>query len=343
MSKSFAVRIAPHGKTLRVHSGQMVLDAALAAGLNLPHSCKSGHCSSCRARLLAGEIEYPNGTPLGLTAEEAGSGQVLLCQARPLTDLVVEARLVANVADVEIKTLPCRIARLKRLAPDVMQVLLRLPSVETLRFQPGQYLDVLLEDGGRRSFSIASPPHDAELIELHARHVAGGGFTEQLFNTLKVGALLQIEGPIGQFVYRAGTRPLLLIAGGTGFAPAKSILRHVLEQRIERPIHFYWGARTPRDLYEEARVLEWARKYPHLKFSAVLSDAGAADDTRERGFVHEAVLARHPDLTLFDIYAAGPPAMVEAIRARFPPAGARAEALYFDSFDYAPKRSALRR
>ncbi len=224
-----------------------------------------------------------------------------------------------------------------------MQVLLRLPSVETLRFQPGQYLDVLLEEGGRRSFSIASPPHDAGLIELHARHVPGGGFTERLFNTLQVGSLLRIEGPIGQFVYRAGTRPLLLIAGGTGFAPAKSILRHLLEQRIERSIHFFWGARTPRDLYEEALVREWARNATNLNFSAVLSEAAATDDTRKRGCVHEAVLARYPQLALFDIYAAGPPAMVEAIRAAFPRAGARAEALFFDSFDYAPKISALRR
>jgi CDP-4-dehydro-6-deoxyglucose reductase len=343
MSKSFEVRITPHGKTLRVHAEQTVLDAALGAGLNLPHSCKSGHCSSCRARLLVGKIAYPNGTPLGLTAEEARSGEVLLCQARPLADLIVEARLVSAVDNVEIKTLPCRIARLERLAPDVMQVLLRLPSVEALRFQPGQYLDVLLEGGARRSFSIASPPHDAGLIELHARHVPGGGFTEQLFNSLKVGSLLRIEGPIGQFVYRTGTRPLLLIAGGTGFAPAKSILRHVLEQRIERPVHFFWGARTPRDLYEEARVLEWARKFPRFSFTAVLSEAGAADEARERGYVHEAVLARHPDLALFDIYAAGPPAMIEAIRATFPGAGARAKRLFFDSFDYAPKFSALTR
>jgi CDP-4-dehydro-6-deoxyglucose reductase len=343
MSKSFEVRITPHGKSLRVRSEQTVLDAALAAGLNLPHSCKSGHCASCRARLLAGKIEYPNGTPLGLTAEEARGGEILLCQARPLADLIVEARLVSAVANVEIKTLPCRIARLERLAPDVMQVLLRLPSVETLRYQAGQYLDVLLEGGGRRSFSIASPPHDAGLIELHARHVPGGGFTEQLFNSLQVGSLLRIEGPIGQFVYRSGTRPLLLIAGGTGFAPAKSILRHVLEQRIERPVHFFWGARTPRDLYEEALVLEWARKFPRFKFSAALSEAGTPDSTRERGYVHEVVLARHPDLALFDIYAAGPPAMVEAIRATFPGAGARAESLFFDSFDYAPKLSALRR
>src|SRR5471032_1865514 len=158
MSDSFEVRIAPHGRILRVGAEQSILDAALDAGLNIPHSCKSGHCGSCRARLLSGSIRYPNGTPLGLTAEEAQQGEVLLCQARPASDVAVAVRVVAQVADVEIKTLPCRIASLTRLAPDVMQVYLRLPSVESLPFQPGQYLDVLLEDGARRSFSIANPP-----------------------------------------------------------------------------------------------------------------------------------------------------------------------------------------
>jgi len=342
MSDSYAVRIAPQGRILRVGADQSILDAALDAGLNIPHSCKSGHCGSCRARLNSGRIRYPNGTPLGLTAEEARAGEVLLCQARPASDLTVVVRVVAQVADVEIKTLPCRIDRLTRLAADVMQVFLRLPSVESLPFQPGQYLDVLLDDGGRRSFSIASPPHDSALIELHARHVAGGGFTERLFNELCAGALLRIEGPIGQFVYRAGSKPLILIAGGTGFAPLKSMLRHMLERGIEREIYFYWGARTAADLYEEALVLNWARKFPQLRYAAVLSQAAAADVAERRlGFVHEAVLAEHADLSGFDIYAAGPPALIEAIRATFPRSGARAAGLYFDSFDYAPKSSAL--
>jgi CDP-4-dehydro-6-deoxyglucose reductase, E3 len=344
MSDTFEVRIAPQGRLLRVGAEQSILDAALDAGLNIPHSCKSGHCASCRARLLTGEIRYPNGTPLGLTAEEARAGEVLLCQARPTCDLSVAVRVVAQVADVEIKTLPCRIDRLIRLAPDVMQVFLRLPAVESLPFQPGQYLDVLLEDGSRRSFSIASPPHDSARIELHARLVSGGGFTARLFNELSAGALLRIEGPIGQFVYRTGTRPLLLIAGGTGFAPLKSMLRHMLERGIEREIHFYWGARAEIDLYEEALVLSWAQEFPQLHYSAVLSQASAADAAgRRRGLVHEAVLAGHPDLAAFDIYAAGPPALIEIIRATFPQRGARADGLYFDSFDFAPKSSAFNR
>ena len=343
-AKEHTVRIEPHARSLHVREDQPVLEAALAAGLNLPHSCKSGHCSSCRARLVRGEIRYPGTRPPGITAEEQRSGHILLCQARALTDLTIEARLVASVADVEIKTLPARIAGLDLLAPDVMQVLLRLPSVERLRFHAGQYLDVLLPGGKRRSFSIASPPHDNDLIELHVRRVSGGGFTERLFGApgaseapLTIGSLLRIEGPIGQFSYREGSSPILMLAGGTGFAPLKSILRHVLETGRRRDIHLYWGARHIHDLYEQGRVREWVRHEPRLSFIPVLSQATAAEAARSRiGLVHEAVLADHADLGGFEAYAAGPPAMIEAIRTEFPRRGLPAERLYFDSFDYAP-------
>jgi len=341
-----SVRIEPPGRVLRVAGDQPLLEAALAAGLNLPHSCKSGHCSSCRARLVAGEIAYPSGRPPGITAEEEHGGHILLCQARARSDLTVEARLVATVADVEIKTLPCRIASLRPLAADVLQVLLRLPTVERLRFHAGQYLDVLLEGGRRRSFSIASPPHDSELLELHVRRVSGGGFTERLFGAgdgkagagpLAVGSLLRIEGPIGQFSYRHGAGPVLMVAGGTGFAPLKSMLRHVLEAGTRRDLHLYWGARQMHDVYEEALVLQWARLNPQLTFTAVLSEPAPLEAAHTRvGLVHEAVLADHRDLSAFEVYAAGPPAMIEAIRGSFPRQGLAPERLYFDSFDYAP-------
>jgi CDP-4-dehydro-6-deoxyglucose reductase len=345
VSEEHSVRIEPQGRTLKVGAQQPLLEAALDAGLNLPHSCKSGHCGSCRARLLQGQIRYPAQRPLGLSAEEASEGLVLLCQARAASDVTVEARLIASVADVEMKTLPCRIERLVPLAADVMQVWLRLPSVERLPFHAGQYLDVLLEGGRRRSFSIASPPHDAQLLELHVRRVQGGGFTERLFGgedgaagrPLGAGSLLRIEGPIGQFVYREGAGPLVMVAGGTGFAPLKSILRHVLENGIRRPIHLYWGARHQQDLYEEARVLEWLGRFPQLTYTAVLSEATRIEATHQRtGWVHEAVLADHPSLAGTEVYAAGPPAMIEALRASCPPHGLEPGRLYFDSFDYAP-------
>jgi CDP-4-dehydro-6-deoxyglucose reductase len=322
--EEYAVRIEPHGRTIRVRPGQPVLEAALAAGLNLPHSCKSGHCSSCRARLRAGEIRYPNGRPLGITAAEEQTGHVLLCQARPLSHLIVEARLSASVNDVE------------------MQVWLRLPVVETLHFLPGQYLDILLDGGRRRSFSIASPPHDSGLIELHVRRAPGGDFTERLFRDMNAGALLRIEGPVGQFTCRPGSNPILMVAGGTGFAPLKSMLRHILENGTAidraRDIHLYWGARRVPDVYEEALVLDWTRKYSRLHFTAVLSESSdtGGESHRRQGWVHEAVLTDHPDLSPFEVYAAGPPAMIEAIRASFPRGGLAADRLHFDSFDYAP-------
>src|SRR5882757_3243093 len=328
-ASQYKVLVEPHGRHITVAADRPILEAALTAGLNLPHSCKSGHCSSCRVKLRAGDIEYPNGVPLGLTPQEAQGGNILLCQARARSDLVVEARLISSVTDVEIKTLPCRIAQMTPLAPDVMQVFLRLPVVERLQFQPGQYLDILLERGRRRSFSIASPPHDSDLIELHVRRVPGGGFTDGLWGATTVGALLRIEGPIGQFVYQEGPAPVLMIAGGTGFAPLKSMLRHVLEGGVDRSIHLYWGARQAQDVYEKELVLEWVRRYPQLQFTPVLSEATGTDN--RVGWVHEAVLADYPNLEPFDVYAAGPPALIEAIRADFP----RTDRLFFDSFDYA--------
>lgn len=288
---------------------------------------------------------------------------------RARSDLVIEARLVESVTNVEIKTLPCRIERLVPLAADVLQVFLRLPAVERLDSRPGQYLDVLVEDGRRRSFSIASPPHDSSLIELHVRRVAGGGFTEKLFGAgsagaaLGLGALLRIEGPVGQFVYRESDRPALFIAGGTGFAPLKSMLRHMLERggavkpshpaadagslasgaaSGTRALHLFWGARKAADVYEEALVQEWVRVHPRLKFTVVLSEAPAAAAAHHRlGLVHEAVLAEYPRLEEYDVYAVGPPAMIEAIRESFPAHGLPPERLYFDSFDYAPRAQTL--
>src|SRR4051794_3549196 len=132
----YTVLVEPHGRRIIVAADRPILESALSAGLNLPHSCKSGHCGSCRVQLRTGQVDYPNGMPLGVTAEEAATGKILLCQARARSDLVVQARLIASVTNVEIKTLPCRIAQVRPLAPDVMQVFLRLPVVEKLEFHP---------------------------------------------------------------------------------------------------------------------------------------------------------------------------------------------------------------
>jgi CDP-4-dehydro-6-deoxyglucose reductase len=331
------VTIRPLGRTIGVAAGENVLAGALRAHLNLPHSCKRGSCGSCRARLISGAFDYPGGPPAALTSGVIEPGEVLLCQAVPRGDLVVEARGVQRITEVTTQSLPCRVAAMERLAPDVMRLLLRLPPVAQFRFAAGQYLDVMLAGGRRRSFSIASPPHDAARLELHVRRAAGGAFTASVFEAMTIGTLLSIEGPLGQFVYRDGPGPAILVAGGTGFAPIKAILRHVLERGATRPLVLYWGARRAVDLYEADWLRAMVARHPTLRFVPVLSDSAPGDAGGLRtGLVHEAVVADHADLSEAEVYAAGPPAMIDALRAALPGRGLAPDRLYFDSFDFAP-------
>jgi CDP-4-dehydro-6-deoxyglucose reductase len=214
---------------------------------------------------------------------------------------------------------------MERFAPDVMGLWLRLPAIEPFTWQCGQYVDVMLSGDRRRSFSLANPPRDAALLELHVRRASGGEFSERVFGDMKPGSLLRIEGPLGQFIYRPGDRPLLLIGGGTGYAPLKAMIREVLDSDARRELHLFWGARTAIDLYDDAWLRGLVAGHPNLHYTPVPG-----------GFVHEAVLNRLADLAGFDIYAAGPPAMIDAVRARLPRQGADPERIYIDSFDYAP-------
>jgi CDP-4-dehydro-6-deoxyglucose reductase len=328
--------------TFTAAPGQSLLDAALAARINVPHSCKSGNCGSCRARLVRGNIDYPNGRPLGLSDAEIALGQILTCQARALGDLELDPVIPTTPDEVTLKRLPCRIERADRLSHDVLALYLRLPAVESFTFAPGQYLDVMLPGGRRRSFSIASPPHDAKLLELHVRRVAGGEFTAPLFAGEPRDMLLQIEGPLGRFVYRSASAPMLLIGGGTGLAPLKSILRHVVENDIDRELVLYWGVREEFDLYAHAELEMLARRAPRLRYVPVLSSAQGTWPGR-RGWVHEAVLADLTRLEGWDVYASGPPAMIAAVREQFPAHGMDPARFSFDSFDYAPDGLARQR
>jgi CDP-4-dehydro-6-deoxyglucose reductase len=336
------VSLSNSDRGFSVEPGQSLLDAALGAGLNLSHSCKGGNCGACRARLLRGAVSYPNGQPLGLSDAEAAEGYVLLCQARARGDLDIEMPEVTTADAALIKRLPARVARVAALTHDVLGVFLRLPAAEVFHFQPGQYVDVMLSAGRRRSFSIASPPHDSRLLELHIRRVPGGEFTEQLFAANAHSRLLSIEGPLGQFVYRESGAPILLVGGGTGLAPLKSILRHVLENGLRRDLTLYWGVRGVRDLYAHDELDAMARGAPNFRYRPVLSEPDA-DWPGRRGFVHDAVLRDFEHLTAADIYASGPPAMIAALRQEFARRGADPARLFFDSFDYAPDTLARQR
>jgi CDP-4-dehydro-6-deoxyglucose reductase len=319
------VKLLPSQRQFEAEAHEPVLTAALRQHLNLPHSCKGGSCGSCRVRLLSGRIAYPHGRPAGIDAGEEAAGYALICQARALEDLVIETREIRHVTDVEIRELPARVARMERLAPEVMGLWLRLPAIEPFTWQAGQYVDVMLPGERRRSFSLANPPHDASMLELHVRRAPGGAFSGQVFNGMQAGSLLRIEGPLGQFVYKEGDRPMLAIGGGTGYAPLKAILRHALETGSRREIALYWGARTAEDLYEDAWLRALSARHPHFRYVGVTSE-----------LVHEAVLREVTGLADFDFYAAGPPAMIDAVRHELPRQGADPAHIYFDSFDWAP-------
>src|SRR5579863_5003815 len=192
MSKT--VTLAPSNKSFQVEAGETVLAAALRQGIHLPYGCRTGSCGTCRAHLSSGESHYPDGPPLAITALEMKSGETLLCRAVPLSDLTLEAQEITAMAKLRVKAMPCRVARMEPLAHDVMALYLRLPAVERLQFLPGQYIDILLADNHRRSFSLANPPHDDELLELHVRNVPGGLFSKEVFQHLHVNALLRIQG-----------------------------------------------------------------------------------------------------------------------------------------------------
>ena len=313
------VTLQPSGLQFDVEDGESVLAAALRQGYVLPYGCKNGACGSCKGKLLEGQLDYGVYQRKALPDEEKAAGKALFCQAKPLTDIVIEARTIGAAKDIQVKTLPCRIQKMQRLAEDVMVLGLKLPANERLQFLAGQYIEFLLKDGKRRSFSMANPPHADELIELHVRHVAGGQFTDHVFSKMKERDILRFEGPLGTFFLREDSdKPVVFVASGTGFAPIKAVLEHMFHKGIARPATLYWGGRRPKDLYMNALCEQWAAERAGFKYVPVISDALPEDGWRGRtGFVHRAVMQDFPDLSGYQVYACGVPVMVDAARRDF--------------------------
>ena len=312
------VTVQPLGRSFKVEEGESVLAAALREGLVLPYSCQSGACGTCKGRIVSGSVDYGTYQARMLTDVEKAAGKALLCQAKPLSDLVIEARTVAVGAGIQIKRLPCRVQKIERVADDVVILQLKLPASERLQFLAGQYIEFLLKDGAKRSFSVAKPPHAADLIELHVRRVAGGEFTAHVFERMKERDILRFEGPYGTFFLREDSRkPIVFVASGTGFAPVKAVIEDALEKKVARPMTLYWGGRRPKDLYMNSLAEGWAQK-GLLKYVPVISDALPEDNwTGRTGFVHRAVMQDFPDLSGHQVYACGVPVMVDSARKDF--------------------------
>ena len=338
---TYQITIQPSGHHYSSKPSETVLESAIGAGLNIPYGCRNGACGSCKGTILSGKVDYGDYAASALTDAEKAAGKALFCCAMPLSDLTIECREI-DEGIIRPRIIPARVERKEQLSHDVMALFLKLPSSEHLKFKAGQYIEFLLKDGKRRAFSLANAPHEDNTLELHLRLIPGGQFTQYVFNEMPDKAIMRIEAPFGSFYLREDSeKPIIMVAGGTGFAPIKGIVEHMLHNNIQRKITLYWGARSLQDLYMPALPEAWAAAHPNIQFIPVLSDAVAEDNWHGRtGFVHQAVLddfanIENTGLSGYEVYCCGAPAMVEIAHASFVQAGLANDDFYSDAFNYA--------
>lgn len=332
---SYQVTIATNGRRFLVNTSETVLEAAIRQGIGIPYGCRNGLCGTCKGKLMSGKISYKQ-PPAALTDEEKAHSVTLFCQACPNSDLVINVSEINTSKDLPLKRFPAKVTSIEQLSHDVMCILLKIPEAIRFQFLAGQYIDFILKDEKRRSFSIANAPHNDTHIELHVRHIQGGRFTSAVFDNMQVNDIVRIEGPLGSFFLREDSdRPVIFMAGGTGFAPIKGIIEHTLAKDIRREMYIYWGARSLEDLYLHEQVQRWSDSHAHIHYIPVLSEPATSDNwTGRTGFVTDAVLQDIEDLSGYEIYASGPPAMVYAGRDAFLPFGLKEERYYSDAFEF---------
>ena len=318
---SFHITLQPSGREFDVDRDEPILTAAIRGGVGLPYGCRDGACGSCKSRLLAGRVIHGAHQLKALSAVEEEAGLILTCCATPQTDCLVEARSVPGAGEFPVLKMPTRVLAMDRLAPDVMRLKLQLPANQSFRYHAGQYIEFILRDGVRRSYSMANAPGtlgEPPAIELHIRHMPGGRFTDHVFGAMKDKEILRMEGPLGSFYLRESTKPMVLLASGTGLAPIKALVEQLQADRSPRPAVLYWGCRSRADLYLNDWAEEAARSMPNLRYVPVLSEPRPDDHwTGRTGLVHQAVMADWPDLSAHQVYACGAPLMVAAAQRDF--------------------------
>jgi CDP-4-dehydro-6-deoxyglucose reductase len=335
---TFSVTVQPSGRSFSVEGDEPILLAAIREGVGLPYGCKDGACGSCKCRLLEGRVIHGAHQAKALSAEEEAAGLMLACQAVPQTDVVIEARTVVGAGEYPPRKMPTRVISIDKPAPDVAVLKMQLPANDPLRYRAGQYVEFILRDGARRSYSMANAPHtqgDKPWIELHIRHMPGGKFTEHVFGAMKEKEILRIEGPFGSFFLREDSaKPIVLLASGTGFAPIKAIIENMQFKGIDRSSVLYWGCRGKADLYQHAWAEQAAADMPKLRYVPVLSEPKPQDAWSGRtGLVHQAVMQDLPDLSGYQVYACGVPIMVESAKRDFvAQCGLPEDEFYADAF-----------
>ncbi len=335
---SFQITVQPSGRSFTADTTETLLAAGIRQGIGLAYGCKDGACGSCKCKKIEGTVVHGVHQSKALSEEEEAQGLILTCCATAQSDVILESRQVTEAGAFPIKKMPVRVVSLVKKSDDVMVIHLQLPATDVMQFHAGQYIEFLLRDGSRRSYSMGNAPHTLEAgapkVELHIRHMPGGKFTDPVFTTMKEKDILRVEGPYGSFFLREDSnKPMVLLASGTGFAPIKALIEHMQHKGITRPATLYWGGRRPSDLYMKEWVAGQLAQMPNLRYVPVVSNATLEDAwTGRTGFVHQAVLQDHPDLSGFQVYACGAPIVVDSAQRDYGAAGLPAEEFFADSF-----------
>ena len=336
---TYTITVQPSGRSFEAEPAETMLAAGIRQGIGLPYGCKDGACVSCKCKKISGTVTHGPHQDKALSAQEEADGYVLTCCGTATSDVVLESRQVTHAGAFPIKKMPARVATLEKLSPDVVRLKLQLPANDIIQYHAGQYVEFILRDGARRSYSMANAPHTlvengAPMIDLHIRHMPGGKFTDHVFGAMKEKEILRIEGPYGSFHLQESPKPIVLLASGTGFAPIKAIIEHMQFMGITREAVLYWGGRRPQDLYMDEWVKARCAEMPHLKYVPVVSDALPEDGWSGRtGFVHLAVLQDFADLSGHQVYACGAPIVVDSARKDYvEKAGLPSEEFYADAF-----------
>jgi len=333
---SYTIKIEPSGLQISCQEGESILDAALRNGINLHYGCRNAVCGVCKGVLLEGSVDYADFETPGISETERRQSYALFCRAIPTSDIRIEAEHVVNPETIAIKSVIASVESITHLTPDTILLRLRPDKEQQIEFLAGQYIDILLQDGRRRSFSIANAPSSSALIDLHIRHNKTGNYTHYIFNEMQEKESLSIEGPFGSFYFREQSScPIIFMAGGTGFGPIKAIIEHAMAEGIVRPMYLYRGARTAEDLYMEDVIESWLPR-SNMTYIPVLSEAGSDSNWQGRtGLVHEAIVKDFNDLQNYEVYSCGPPAMVRAGREAFTSIGLAENHYYCDAFEKA--------
>ncbi|MEX2240436.1 MAG: cytochrome b N-terminal domain-containing protein [Burkholderiales bacterium] len=335
--------VRPDNRIVAVRAGDTLLDAGLREGIALPFECRNGGCGQCKATLAYGEVDYGAYQKAALPQAERDAGKILTCCATARGDVEIEYVPAKAPGGIRPREWTASVESLERLAPDVMRVVLALEGGERIAFYAGQYVNVLLEDGARRSFSFATAPQESERVELHIRRIPGGRYTGHVFERMRAGDKVRFEGPLGAFFLREDSeKPIIFVAGSTGFAPVKSMLEYAFAKGMRRRMLLYWGTRHLEDLYLAELPRRWAREHGNFTFVPVLSEPAPEDRWQGRtGLVHEAILADFPSLAGHQVYACGSSAMVEAAHPAFRARGLAQDDCFADAFRPAPQVARL--